>query len=584
MPLVVSIFLVFFLTTLLLNYSVAQHLWGNAPRKSDTPNPEPPEIESLDPPILNGVCAILTLNPCVPLAKCVPTVPIIGKAVCICPSGYGGDGKKAEHGGQGCVNVDECRSGLHTCDLHSQECLDTQGSYECRCKPGFAMAPNGKLCLDIDECQQPSLNTCDPKTSVCHNLEGSFRCDCIDPTKVVDEFTGICKDMDECTYMNGAMNPCEQICIDQIGGVSCGCRPGYRLKPDGTSCEDVDECVDPHLHSCDPHGVISRCVNTVGGYNCECNRELGYETASDGKTCTNLDECSEYPYICGGGSSCCKDLAPPQRFACTIPTDSPNTFPFLSSLTAGGLLGGFSADDTDYSMNEHLLPNDMEVLHRDKTEEFNSFPFERKLQSLFPTLTNILSRQTNGITPILRIGRGVQCPNGFILGADLYRNKIRQQALKTVKSVFTSSITNQPIDPKDVTDGIVSNTNAVSNEFSKWYTELSSMPMQLISATDHFTNVGNLNPFSGSGSAAPSAPGGGPAPPVSGDTGLLGKFPSITPEKILTKKLNAAVLGGVIGGVGGGIVADKVQNCGIDDNFCNRSGLTKKHAYGLPKL
>lgn len=45
-----------------------------------------------------------------------------------------------------------------------------------------------------------------------------------------------------------------------------------------------------------------------------------------------------------------------------------------------------------------------------------------------------------------------------------------------------------------------------------------------------------------------------------------------------------AVLGGVIGGIGGGIVADKVQNCGIDDNFCNRSGLTKKHAYGLPKL
>jgi hypothetical protein len=37
------------------------------------------------------------------------------------------------------LDVDECRfSGIHTCDDNSRaDCMNTEGSYNCVCKPGY---------------------------------------------------------------------------------------------------------------------------------------------------------------------------------------------------------------------------------------------------------------------------------------------------------------------------------------------------------------------------------------------------------------------------------------------------------------
>lgn len=269
-------------------------------------------------PVMRGICNIPSFNPCVPLATCVPTVPIIGSATCICPSGYVGDGLAS---GEGCVDINECATGANDCDPRTTVCIDLPGSYRCECKNGFLMAPNGRTCLDIDECQNPALNDCDLKTMRCHNLEGSYRCVCKDPQQIMDSVTKRCRDLNECEDMNGVMNPCEQLCFDRVGGFECGCREGYTLARDGVSCADVDECADPTLNACDPTGVVSRCQNEVGGYRCLCNIALGYTDGPDGISCVNLDECARDPYICGGAISCCKDLFPPQRFACTVPLD-----------------------------------------------------------------------------------------------------------------------------------------------------------------------------------------------------------------------------------------------------------------------
>lgn len=270
---------------------------------------------------LNSVCSVPSLSPCVPIAGCTAATAVADKALCICPAGYSGDGRKPELGGEGCVNIDECALNLHECDLPMQECIDFQGYYECKCKSGYELLPNGKICVDIDECDSPSLNNCDDDVSLCHNLEGSYRCDCKDATMIMDYTTGKCRDLNECVDFNGIMNPCEQVCINQDKGVSCGCIAGFKLRADGKSCEDVDECLNDSLHKCDPQGVISKCVNSVGGYSCQCNNDLGYITSKDGISCKNLDECLTFPYICGGDLSCCQDLAPPERFACSMPIE-----------------------------------------------------------------------------------------------------------------------------------------------------------------------------------------------------------------------------------------------------------------------
>eukprot|EP00920_Eleutheroschizon_duboscqi_P038463 GHVT01092195.1.p1 GENE.GHVT01092195.1~~GHVT01092195.1.p1 ORF type:complete len:848 (+),score=286.26 GHVT01092195.1:202-2745(+) len=269
-------------------------------------------------PLLDGVCNIRAFNPCVALARCQPTVPIVGQALCLCPKGFAGDGKRD---GTGCTNVDECRTGTNNCNPESQVCVDEQGGFRCECKPGFQRAADGKTCLDVDECQDPRLHNCDLDTMVCHNETGSFRCSCKNALHGLDESTHRCRDRDECHDMDGALNPCAQRCENIPQGVRCSCENGFVLSADGRSCLDVDECQDPALHSCDPLGLISRCENNRGSYTCVCNEALGYTTGPDGQACVNVDECLKDPYICGGAISCCRDLAPPQRFACMLPVD-----------------------------------------------------------------------------------------------------------------------------------------------------------------------------------------------------------------------------------------------------------------------
>jgi hypothetical protein len=42
-----------------------------------------------------------------------------------------------------CADVDECQSGLHSCDYNAQ-CINEIGAYSCQCNPGFT--GNGRVC------------------------------------------------------------------------------------------------------------------------------------------------------------------------------------------------------------------------------------------------------------------------------------------------------------------------------------------------------------------------------------------------------------------------------------------------------
>ena len=41
------------------------------------------------------------------------------------------------------VDIDECKEGINGC-LH--DCLNNQGSYECKCRSGFILAPDKMTC------------------------------------------------------------------------------------------------------------------------------------------------------------------------------------------------------------------------------------------------------------------------------------------------------------------------------------------------------------------------------------------------------------------------------------------------------
>ncbi|XP_051886847.1 fibrillin-2-like isoform X42 [Pristis pectinata] len=222
---------------------------------------------------------------------------------CACISGYAGSGLQG-----GCRDVDECLRDNGGC---SQRCVNTAGSYQCDCHPGYALQPESRTtCTDINECL---WDPCDA-LSVCANVPGGYRCDC----RVGFEYSGHvctdvnecksapcqpyeqcvntvgsyfcvclfgnCTDEDECLQDNGG---CSQRCVNTVGSYRCDCHPGYTLSPGSrTTCADVDECLR------DNGGCSQRCVNTVGSYRCDCHP--GYTLRPGSKTsCTDIDECRE---------------------------------------------------------------------------------------------------------------------------------------------------------------------------------------------------------------------------------------------------------------------------------------------------
>ncbi|CAI7935428.1 fibrillin-2-like, partial [Podarcis lilfordi] len=67
--------------------------------------------------------------------------------------------------------VDECISNPCT----NGDCVNTPGSYYCKCHTGFQRTPTKQACIDLDECIQNGV-LC--KNGRCVNTDGSFQCIC----------------------------------------------------------------------------------------------------------------------------------------------------------------------------------------------------------------------------------------------------------------------------------------------------------------------------------------------------------------------------------------------------------------------
>ena len=81
---------------------------------------------------------------------------------------------------------------------------------------------------------------------------------------------------------------CSQKCRIIGQQARCDCHPGYYLKSDMRTCEDINEC--------NFEGTCSqKCQNIPGSYQCSC--VPGYQLKPDGRGCKALGILGFYPWL-----------------------------------------------------------------------------------------------------------------------------------------------------------------------------------------------------------------------------------------------------------------------------------------------
>ncbi|KFQ71981.1 Nephronectin, partial [Phaethon lepturus] len=153
---------------------------------------------------------------------------------------------------------------LNECGLKPRpckhRCMNTYGSYKCYCLNGYMLMPDG-TCSNALSC---SMANCQYG---CDVLKGEVRCRCPSPGLQLGPDGRTCVDIDECAT-GRVICPQFRHCVNTFGSYICKCHKGFDLMYIGGKyqCHDINECSLGH-HQC---GSFSRCYNTPGSYKCKC--------------------------------------------------------------------------------------------------------------------------------------------------------------------------------------------------------------------------------------------------------------------------------------------------------------------------
>lgn len=221
-------------------------------------------------------------DPCFDNVTCSTQTNPYGFQCGPCPVGLAGDG-------QDCFENDECaNASVSRCN---QTCVNTFGSFRCECHHGYISRDQGRICEDVNECQEAGnlMNNCS-ENAMCMNFPGSYNCSC-NPGYEGDPYSN-CTDKNECTNGDAL---CSQICVNTPGSFHCSCREGFQLAANQLTCEDVNECSTGH--NCE-----RICENLIGSYQCKC--PAGFELNADNATC-KVAAASQCDNTNGGCSQIC---------------------------------------------------------------------------------------------------------------------------------------------------------------------------------------------------------------------------------------------------------------------------------------
>ncbi|XP_006835759.1 PREDICTED: epidermal growth factor-like protein 6 [Chrysochloris asiatica] len=206
----------------------------------------------------NGDCEATCIHGC-KFGECV------GPNKCRCFPGY--TGKTCSQ------DENECGFNPRPCP---HRCVNTLGSYKCFCLSGFMLMPDA-TCVNSQTC---ALTSCQYG---CEETEGGPRCLCPSSGLRLAPDGRVCTDIDECAS-GKAICPYNRRCVNTFGSYYCKCHVGFELKyiHGRYDCVDLNECA-VNTHPCSLH---ANCLNTQGSFKCKCKQ--GYK--GNGLQCSVIPE------------------------------------------------------------------------------------------------------------------------------------------------------------------------------------------------------------------------------------------------------------------------------------------------------
>ncbi|KAM4683557.1 epidermal growth factor-like protein 6 [Amazona ochrocephala] len=170
-----------------------------------------------------------------------------------------------------------CNQDLNECGLKPRpcehRCMNTHGSYKCYCLNGYMLMPDG-TCASSRTCAMVNCQY------GCEEVKGEVQCLCPSSGLQLGPNGRTCIDIDECSSTGKAVCSHNRRCINTFGSYYCKCQLGYELKfvSGRYDCVDVNECVT-NTHRCNLH---AECLNTEGSFKCKCKqgyRGSGFDCA-----------------------------------------------------------------------------------------------------------------------------------------------------------------------------------------------------------------------------------------------------------------------------------------------------------------
>ena len=185
---------------------------------------------------------------------------------------------------------DEANCANHSCNINQFTCRNG------RCVSQKYLCDGDRDCADNSD-EDPALCSATPTPS-CSRGSGTF--DCGNGTCLPDKL--VCDGKEDC--LNGADeyrckvskclqpedNKCAQKCHPTSTGYTCSCHSGFKLQPDGASCEDVNECERYELNHCNHF-----CENLKGRFKCACAK--GYQLVSGNSTTCKVVDSTVQPFL-----------------------------------------------------------------------------------------------------------------------------------------------------------------------------------------------------------------------------------------------------------------------------------------------